>query len=90
MPKAAVVAEITGESATRQRGSLSHTKATQRSALRPAGVLFTATGSLVWILGLLGSAACVAPWLSHGWMWLELVGRDRCVARVRRRACAVA
>ena len=74
MPKAAVVAEITGESGTRQRGSLSHTKATQRSALRPAGVLFTATGSLVWILGLLGSAACVAPWLSHGWMWHELVG----------------
>jgi uncharacterized protein (DUF58 family) len=73
-PRAAVVAEITRKSGTPQRSSLSHAKATQRSALRPAGVLFTATGSLVWILGLLGSAACVAPWLSHGWLWLELVG----------------
>ena len=45
----------------------------QRIALRPAGALFSPEVSLVWIMGLLGVGACIAPWFAHGWLWFGLI-----------------
>lgn len=41
-------------------------KTSQRIALRPEE-------SLVWIIGLLGVAACIVPWFSRGWLWFGLI-----------------
>src|SRR5579859_2105485 len=46
-------------------------KSQRRTALRQVGTLFSPAGSLAWVLGLLGVGACIAPWLAHGWLWLE-------------------
>jgi uncharacterized protein (DUF58 family) len=48
-------------------------KPAQRIALQPVGKLFSPTGSLVWIVGLLGGAACVAPWIARGWSLFSLM-----------------
>src|SRR5580692_8334242 len=48
-------------------------KPTQWVALQPAGKQFSPTGSLVWIIGLLGGAACIAPWIERGWFLFELI-----------------
>jgi uncharacterized protein (DUF58 family) len=53
------------------RHSVESRDKSQRQILRPAGTLFGAAESLAWVLGLLGVAACIAPWLAHGWLWLE-------------------
>jgi uncharacterized protein (DUF58 family) len=45
----------------------------QRIALHPAGSLFSPQESLVWIMGLLGMAACIVPWLARGWLWFGLI-----------------
>jgi len=29
--------------------------------------------ALVWLLGSLGIAACIAPWVERGWLWLDLI-----------------
>jgi len=43
-------------------------------ACRPAGTLFSPAALLAWVLAFLGLGACIAPWLAHGWLWLELIG----------------
>jgi uncharacterized protein (DUF58 family) len=43
-------------------------------ACRPAGTLFSPAASLAWVVALLGMGACIAPWIAHGWLWLELMG----------------
>jgi uncharacterized protein (DUF58 family) len=43
-------------------------------ALRPAGSQFSPEVLLAWVMGLLALGACIAPWLSHGWQWLEVIG----------------
>ena len=48
-------------------------KTTRRIALRPGGMLLSPQDSLVWILGLLGVAACIVPWLTRGWLWFGLI-----------------
>src|ERR1035438_8085063 len=48
-------------------------KTSQRIALRPAGSLFSPQVSLVWIIGLLGVAACIVPWFARGWLWFGLI-----------------
>src|SRR5579864_6668556 len=52
----------------------SRDKSTQRVAFRTAGTLFSLAESLVWVLGLLGVGACIAPWLARGWLWLGSIG----------------
>src|SRR4051812_32587588 len=49
------------------------TKAGQRIALTPAGSLFSPQESLMWIIGLLGVAACIVPWFVRGWSWFGLI-----------------
>jgi len=48
-------------------------KTSQRIALRPAGSLFSPQESLVWIIGVLGVWACIAPWFGRGWLWFGLI-----------------
>src|SRR5258707_7858898 len=55
------------------RNLQSRDKSERRITLRPAGTLFSPAESLAWVLGLLGIGACIAPWLAHGWLWLEFV-----------------
>jgi uncharacterized protein (DUF58 family) len=55
------------------RNLQSRGKSSQPVAFRPAGKLLSPTESLVWVLGLFGVGACIAPWLPHGSLWLELV-----------------
>jgi uncharacterized protein (DUF58 family) len=48
-------------------------KTSQRIALRPGVSLFSPQESLVWIIGLLGVAACIVPWFARGWLWFGLI-----------------
>ncbi len=41
--------------------------------LRPEGSLFSPQVALVWIIGLLGVAACIVPWFARGWLWFGLI-----------------
>jgi uncharacterized protein (DUF58 family) len=45
----------------------------RRVAFRLSGTLLGPAPSFAWLLGLLGVAACVAPWFVRGWRWLELI-----------------
>ena len=49
-------------------------KPQQQVPLRRSGALVVPSGLLAWTLGFLGIGACIAPWLAHGWLWLELIG----------------
>src|SRR5690349_11015367 len=56
------------------RNPRSRDKNPQQNAFRPAGTLVGPTELLAWVLGLLGIAACVAPWLARGWLWFGIAG----------------
>jgi uncharacterized protein (DUF58 family) len=73
-PTGAPVGEIRAKDQMTRRDTSPEVKSVRRITLRPSGILFTPTGSLAWALGLLGSIACAAPWLAHGWLWLALLG----------------
>jgi uncharacterized protein (DUF58 family) len=51
----------------------SRDKPPQPIALQPAGKLFSPTGSLVWMMGLLAVLASIAPWIARGWFVFELI-----------------
>src|SRR5258708_18892765 len=69
----AMVVETDATLGAALRNLQSRDKSHRRIALRPAGTLFSPAESLAWVLGLLGVGACIAPWLAHGWLWLEVV-----------------
>ncbi|MGC2422033.1 MAG: DUF58 domain-containing protein [Candidatus Acidiferrales bacterium] len=69
----AMVAETGPAAEAARRAVLPRGKSGQRIALQPSGALFSPATALVWLLGSLGVAACVAPWLAHGWLWLDLI-----------------
>jgi uncharacterized protein (DUF58 family) len=60
--------------ATARRNAQSRDKSMQRVAFRTAFTLFSPAESLVWVLGLLGVGACIAPWVPRGWPWLGWIG----------------
>src|SRR5690242_17766225 len=64
----------TEAAATALRMAQSRDKSAQLVAFRTAGTLFSPAESLVWVLGLLGVGACIAPWVSDGWLWLGSIG----------------
>ena len=70
---AAVVAETDSVVKLARRLPQSRDKSAQRIALQPVGALLSPTAALAWLLGALGVAASVAPWLGRGWLWLELI-----------------
>lgn len=71
---AARVGKTEATAVTTRRNAQSRDKSTQRVAFRTAGTLFSPAESLVWVLGLLGVGACIAPWVARGWLWLGSIG----------------
>jgi uncharacterized protein (DUF58 family) len=69
---AAIVAQ-TGPVAEARPAIQSRSKSGQRIAFEPSGTFFSPAAALAWLLGLLGVAACLAPWLARGWLWLVLI-----------------
>jgi len=70
---AAIASEVQA-AAEPARGNLrSRGQLIERIALQPVGRLFGPTGSLVWMIGLLGGAASMAPWIARGWLWFGLI-----------------
>lgn len=70
---ASIAAEVHATAEPPRRSLQLLDKPAQRIALQPVGKLFSPTGWLVWIVGLLGGAACVAPWIAHGWSLFSLM-----------------
>jgi uncharacterized protein (DUF58 family) len=70
---AAIVAEVEATAAPTSSNPLSRDKSAQRMALLPAGTQFSPEESLVWVIGVLGVGACIAPWLARGWLWFGLI-----------------
>lgn len=70
---AAIVAETRSPAQAARRALPSPHQSLQRIPLQPSGMLFIPATALAWLLGSLAVAACVAPWLAHGWQWLSLL-----------------
>lgn len=71
---APLVAEVEAAAAAESRAPLVHNKSGQRIALRPTGTQLSPEVLLAWVTGLLAVGGCIAPWLSRGWLWFELIG----------------
>jgi uncharacterized protein (DUF58 family) len=63
--------QVTAEVPRRSLDSVD--KLALRIMLQPTGKLFSPTGTLVWVIGLLGAVACITPWIARGWIWFELI-----------------
>ena len=70
---AAIAVEAQATAEPPHRNMESRDTPVQRIVLQPVGKLFSPTGSLVWIIGLLGAGACIAPWIARGWLVFELI-----------------
>ena len=70
---AATAGEVQATAEPPRRDLESRDRPQQRMALQPTGKLFSPAGSLVWMIGLLGVGACIAPWIARGWLWFELI-----------------
>ena len=70
---AASAVEVQASAEPPRRNRESRDKPAQWIALQPGGKLFSPTGSLVWIIGLLGGVACIAPWIARGWLLFVLI-----------------
>jgi uncharacterized protein (DUF58 family) len=72
-PGAFIAADVQATAEPPRRNLESRDKPTQWVALQAAGKQFSPAASLVWIIGLLGGAACVAPWIERGWFLFGLI-----------------
>lgn len=71
---AAIVAERDSTAEAMRRNMQSRQKsAHHRIAFQQSGTLLSPGAALVWLLGSLGVAACIAPWQVYGWVWFELI-----------------
>ena len=68
-----IAAEVQAAAETPRRNLQSRDEPVQRIVLQPVGKLFSPTGPLVWMIGLLGAGACIAPWFARGWLVFELI-----------------
>ena len=68
-----MVAEIASTAERTRRALQPRDTSAQRSEFRPSGTLFSPTAALPWLLGALGVAACIAPWLARGWLWFDVI-----------------
>src|SRR5271154_2258522 len=74
MPRAeAMVAEIELPAELARHALQSRDNSVERIAFQPSGTLLSPAAALPWLLGSLGVAACIAPWLARGWRWLDLI-----------------
>jgi uncharacterized protein (DUF58 family) len=69
----ATVAEIEATAQPASHAPQSLDNSVERIALQPSGTLLSPTAALAWLLGSLGVAASIAPWLARGWRWLDLI-----------------
>jgi uncharacterized protein (DUF58 family) len=67
------ITALGGAVRTQNRHKTSMTAAPQQVSLEPSSRTFGPEGSLAWLIALLAVAACVAPWLEHGWLLFGLV-----------------
>jgi len=70
---AAMTVALQATAETVRRGVQRHDEFSRRTVLQPAGKTFGPTGSLVWMIGLVGVGASIAPWVARGWSWFELI-----------------
>jgi uncharacterized protein (DUF58 family) len=70
---AAKIADIALVEKPSRRDPRAREKAVPQVPCQPSGTVFSPTANLAWILGILGIAACIAPWVAHGWLWLGLL-----------------
>jgi hypothetical protein len=68
-----LVADIERAAEAKWHTPQSRQRSEQRIAFQPSGMLLSPGAALIWLLGLLGVAGCIAPWVAHGWLWLELL-----------------
>jgi uncharacterized protein (DUF58 family) len=74
VPRAgAMAAEIESPAEPTSHTPQSLDNAVERIAFQPSGTLLSPAAALPWLLGSLGVAACIAPWLARGWQWLDLI-----------------
>jgi len=92
----AIAVEVQSTAAPQGGNLKSRGKPAQQIVLQPAGKLFSPTGSLIWMMGLLGAGACIAPWIARGWLVFDLiaatlallVGYDALTLWLARKECA--
>jgi len=70
---AAIAREVQATAEPPRRNLESRDQPNKGIALQPVGKLFSPTGSLVWVIGLLAGAACIAPWIARGWLLFGLI-----------------
>jgi uncharacterized protein (DUF58 family) len=70
---AALLAQIASPAGPASRALQSRANSVERIAFRPSGMLLSPAAGLPWLLGSLGVAACIAPWLPRGWRWFDLI-----------------
>ena len=68
-----VAAKIQASARATRRSVESRDKLVRRIALQPTGKLFSPTSLLVWMIGLLGVGASIAPRVALGWSWFGLL-----------------
>jgi uncharacterized protein (DUF58 family) len=74
VPRAvATIAAIAPTAKPANRALQSRDNSVERIALQPTGTLLSPAAALPWLLGSLGVAACIAPWLAHGWRWFDVI-----------------
>ncbi|HTB93607.1 MAG TPA: DUF58 domain-containing protein [Candidatus Sulfotelmatobacter sp.] len=69
----AIAAEVQVTSEPPLRKLQSRNEPVQRIAFQTVGKLFSPTGPLVWMIGLLGAGASIAPWFARGWLIFDLI-----------------
>jgi uncharacterized protein (DUF58 family) len=69
----ALAAEIESPSQRTSNALRPSENVTERIAFQPSETLLSPAPALPWLLGSLGVAACIAPWLIHGWRWFEVI-----------------
>jgi uncharacterized protein (DUF58 family) len=70
---AAIVAEVEATAGPTHCDPLVRKKFGQRIALRLVGTRLCPEVSLAWVMGFLALGACIAPWLTRGWLWFDLI-----------------
>jgi uncharacterized protein (DUF58 family) len=70
-PAVAMIAEIAPTAKPASHAPQLADNSFERTAFQPSRTRLSPAAALPWLLGSLGVAACIAPWLPHGWRWLE-------------------
>jgi uncharacterized protein (DUF58 family) len=74
VPRAgAMLAEIESTAQPTSRAPQVRDNPVERIAFQPSRTLLIPSAALVWLLGSLGVAACMAPWLPRGWRWFDVI-----------------